>query len=162
MRSHKSAREIAALNSTEQALRLFVGAQIVLATAGTLIIVPVFNIDVGLDRFMGTILLGVLLLAAVGDVLIVRFFVIPSVSTKPEAAYETILAPAYAATASPAIFGVVAAVMNGQALLVLPFSAISVIAFFSTSNAMEELRLSEERASIMNGSPDQRSDSSAQ
>ena len=134
------------MSNTERALKLFVGAQMLVATVGTLVLVPLLDIDFEFSQFKGTLLFGALLLAAVADVLIVRFLVIPSVSRRPDATYESILAPAYAYSAAPAMFGVVAAVSNGQPLLGLPFTAISVIAFFSTSNAIERLRLSEEKA----------------
>lgn len=94
------------------------------------VVIPLADIGGGYPRGAGTLLFFVFLAVGLFQVLLIRVVVLPSIFANPETSEEQAAILACSFASAPAIFGLFISVLTGQGLLVLPFSAIALSAFF--------------------------------
>ena len=109
-------------------------------TLFALVVIPLVGIDGGSPRGQGTLIFFVLLALGLSQVLLVRLVLLPPMIADPETPEESAAALAYSFANATAIYGLVISVMTGQGLLVLPFSAIALSAYFMFSSYLAENR----------------------
>jgi hypothetical protein len=84
-----------------------------------------------LDGAMRAVLPIILFGVGTGSLLLVRFVVLPQIARRADVQPQALASVGYAFAESPAIYGLVAAVMTGAGWLALPFGALAVVGWLS-------------------------------
>lgn len=125
---------------------------IIVLTLGPFFIVPRL-VTASLDETAGWLLVGALAVVSVVELLLDRFVVLPQAVAQPESTQENVATIGYSFALAPAIFGNVASVFTGQALLALPFGAFALVSWAVVRQFLQDA-YAEERRSRLRGRSD--------
>lgn len=114
----------------------FVGA-IIVQTIVAFILAPVLEPTIEGD--MRYLLGGLFLLVGISSFFLTRFVVLPAMAKQPEVQPATIAAPAFGFAETPAIYGLVLAIMTGEGWVALPFSGVALAGMFVMSGYVASL-----------------------
>ena len=111
---------------------------IIAFAVGPLIVVPALGLEGSLDRAQGAMLLATLAIVALANLFTARFLVLPGNVAHGEQTQESVMSLGYAFATTPAIFGMVASLFTGRALIALPFGAFALLFWFVIRQFLKE------------------------
>jgi hypothetical protein len=91
------------------------------------------QLEPSLEEDMRYAMGGILLLVAVSSFLLTRYLVLPGMA-RQQAQPSAIATTAYAFAETPAIYGLVLAIMTAEGWVALPFSALALLSWVAMSN----------------------------
>jgi len=97
------------------------------------------QLEPSLEDDMRYVLGGILLLVAVSSFLLTRYLVLPGMA-RQQAQPSAIASTAYAFAESPAIYGLVLAIMTTEGWIALPFGALALLCWLVMSNYVASLQ----------------------